>query len=120
MAIITTKKGVSEIWGKEFAPLFDDPRIKFTDENKIVLTFREPVKLISGETAREATIREPIVKDLLATDTAEGEAEKGVVLFSALAGILETDIKNMPLRDFNLIGKIMPCFLGDGPDSGRK
>lgn len=82
------------------------------------LKLTKPIEAL-GEEVRELTFPdEATAEDLLASDKAEGEIGKQLVIMSRLTGIPQSSLKKMNGRDFRKAIVITQGFFSDGPPTG--
>lgn len=67
------------------------------------VTLKYPVKLASGETLTQITVRRPKVGDLRAVMHIGNEAEQGLMLVSRVTGLVPEDLDELDLKDLEAL-----------------
>ena len=75
-------------------------------------TLSKPLK-VGEQTYTSFTFREPTAGDLAVADRVEGDINKSLAIFAAMAEVPLAAIKAVPLREFNRMSAIVTPMRGE-------
>jgi hypothetical protein len=86
---------------------------------RVKVALSRPIKVGDDELS-ELLLREPTAGDLEATDGADGDVAKSILLIAKLADVPPSSIRSLRAKDLQTVSEAIAPFLPQPPQTGRK